>query len=195
MSVESIAIALHHSEAKGTAKLVLVGIANHDGDGGAWPSVATLAHYAGVDARSVQRAIDKLERLGEVRREVQAGGDLRVPDHRRPNRYHFLLRCPHTCDRTRNHRTRHTLESFDSDPVTSVSPGDVSVTPPVTSVSPKPSLNQTTRDDQRKSSVGNRARARRGSTPTTTAPCGHDWIKDHEGRYCVFGCNLEGKTA
>jgi hypothetical protein len=116
MSVESIAIALHHSRAKGTAKLVLIGIANHDGDGGAWPSVATLAHYAGVDARNVQRAIDKLVALGEIRKDVQAGGDIRVPDHRRPNRYRFLLECPHNCDRTRNHRTRH-RELIEPDPI------------------------------------------------------------------------------
>lgn len=102
-----MAIALHHSRAKGTAKLVLLGIANHDGDGGAWPALATLAHYAGVDIRNARRAIERLEQLGEIRRDVQAGGDHRTPDHRRPNRYRFLLECPPNCDRTRNHRTRH----------------------------------------------------------------------------------------
>lgn len=187
MSVESLAIALHHSQAKGSAKLVLIGIANHDGDGGAWPSVATLAHYAGVDARNVQRALDKLVTLGEIRREVQAGGDIRVPDHRRPNRYHFLLRCPHNCDRTRNHKTRHTLSAFAEEGVTPASPGDGSATGGVAPASPKPSSNQTTTDENSKRYVGKRARE--------DAPCGHRWIKDHEGRYCEFGCNLTERTS
>lgn len=158
MSVESIAIALHHSRSKGTAKIVLIGIANHDGDGGAWPSVATLARYAGVDARSVQRALDKLVGLHEIRREVQQGGDERVPDHRRPNRYRFLLACPYNCDRTKQHKTRHhDLLDPEIDGVTPVSPGDASVTGRVTPVSPKPSSNQTTTDDALERRVSNRA--------------------------------------
>jgi hypothetical protein len=160
VSVESLAIALHHSRAKGTAKLVLIGIANHDGDGGAWPSVATLAHYAGVDARNVQRALDRLVTLGEIRRDVQAGGDHRVPDHRRPNRYRFLLECPHTCDRTRNHRTRN-RGMFEPDQdnmrngVAPASPGDESATGGVAPASPKPSSNQTTTDDPLERRVSN----------------------------------------
>lgn len=106
MSVEAIAIALHHSRAKGTAKLVLIGIANHDGDGGAWPSIDTLSIYAGVDVRNVQRAIDQLERLGEVRRLIQGGGTSRTPEWRRPNLYEVRLQCPPDCDRTKNHRTK-----------------------------------------------------------------------------------------
>lgn len=158
MSVESIAIALHHSQAKGTAKIVLIGIANHDGDGGAWPSVATLAHYAGVDARNVQRALDKLVGLGEIRREVQAGGDQRVPDHRRPNRYHFLLRCPHNCDRTRQHKTRHhALVDLEMEGVAQTSPGGDSATGGVAQTSPKPSTKPTTTDDALERRVSNRA--------------------------------------
>ena len=106
MSVESIAIALHHSRAKGSAKLVLIGIANHDGDGGAWPTVATLAKYANCSPSQVQRGVAELERLGEVRRYVQAGGDYRYAEHERPNRYAVLLRCPADCDRSSQHRTR-----------------------------------------------------------------------------------------
>lgn len=109
MSVESLAIVLHHSQAKGTAKLVLIGIANHDGDGGAWPTIDTLARYANVTARNVQKALDTLEALGEVRRIYQAGGDHNIADHRRPNRYKILLQCPSSCDRTKHHRTTHEL--------------------------------------------------------------------------------------
>ena len=105
MSIESMAIALHHSKAKGAAKLVLMGIANHDGDGGAWPSLATLAKYANVqDLRYVRRVIGELITLGEVSREMQAGGTLDTPDWQRPNLYRFLLTCPEDCDRSANHR-------------------------------------------------------------------------------------------
>jgi len=105
MSVESLAIALHHSRSRGTARIVLIGIANHDGDGGAWPSVATLAKYAGVHPRNVQRALEQLEALQEIRREIQRGGMPQMPDPRRPNLYTFRLVCPPDCDRSRQHRT------------------------------------------------------------------------------------------
>lgn len=162
MSVESIAIALHHSRAKGSAKLVLIGIANHDGDGGAWPSIATLANYAGIDARATQRAIAKLVDLGEIRRDVQAGGDSRVPDHRRPNRYVFLLECPHNCDRTRNHRTRHhALVEFGG--VVETTPGVVPTGGGVVETTPKPSLKPTPTRDHRERRVVNREEACEGT--------------------------------
>lgn len=109
MSVEALAIALHHSRAKGSAKLVLIGIANHQGDGGAWPSVYTLGKYAHVDRRNVQRALGELEKLGEIRRVLSQGGDHSTADHLRPNLYRFLLTCPADCDRSSNHRTRRDL--------------------------------------------------------------------------------------
>jgi hypothetical protein len=99
-----MAIALHHSRATGSARLVLIGIANHDGDGGAWPSVATLAKYAAVTPRNVQKAVQLLERLGEIRRHVGAGGTHMTADHMRPNLYQFTLRCPPTCDHSSRHR-------------------------------------------------------------------------------------------
>lgn len=106
MSVESLAIALHHSRAQGTARLVLLGIANHDGDNGAWPSLATLAKYAGgVSERTVRRALRDLEDLGEIRTDHNAGGVAATRPDLRPNLYHVLLRCPADCDRTSAHRT------------------------------------------------------------------------------------------
>lgn len=101
-----MAAVLHHSRAKGTAKLVLVGIANHAGDGGAWPSVETLARYGNVHERNVQRALEKLEQLGEVEVHLQAGGTLfsHKSDWLRPNRYDVTVTCPTGCDRTANHR-------------------------------------------------------------------------------------------
>lgn len=104
MSVEAIATVLHHSRATGTAKVVLIGIANHAGDGGSWPSIATLAKYAGVDERSAQRAVRKLEELGEIRVHAQSGGTRNTQDRYRPNRYDILVSCPSDCDRSMAHR-------------------------------------------------------------------------------------------
>lgn len=140
-----MAIALNHSKSEGTAKLVLLGIANHDGDGGSWPSVARLARYAHTSPRNVQRALSKLEELREIRREMNAGGDRSTPSDRRPNLYHFLLTCPVGCDGSRNHRMRDGQEPLPIDGATSTSPrsrrGDTGVTPGVTPTSPKPSTN------------------------------------------------------
>lgn len=104
MSIETMAMVLHHSRAKGTAKLVLLGIANHDGDGGAWPSIATLATYANVHERNVQRSIDQLVSKGELVVHPNDGGTRDTPDRFRPNRYTVLVRCPSYCDRSAQHR-------------------------------------------------------------------------------------------
>lgn len=104
MSVEHLAVVLHHSRAKGTAKVVLLGIANHEGDGGSWPTHATLAKYANVDVSSVRKAIRQLVSWGELKVYVQEGGDRDCPDELRPNRYEVLITCPAWCDRTPNHR-------------------------------------------------------------------------------------------
>lgn len=104
MSTEALAIALHHSQSRGATKIVLLGIANHDGDGGSWPAVSTLAMYANTTPGSVRDSIRALENMGEVRREIQAGGTARTPDYSRPNLYQFLLTCPPNCDGSKNHR-------------------------------------------------------------------------------------------
>lgn len=112
MSVETLAAVLHHSRARGTVKLVAVGIANHDGDGGAWPTIRTLAKYANVEPRNVQKAIAKLVALGELAVHVQQGGRMDTPDWDRPNRYDVLVGCPPWCDRTTQHRdTREARQS------------------------------------------------------------------------------------
>lgn len=178
MSVESMAIALHHSQAKGVARLVLLGIANHDGDGGAWPSVATLARYAGgADARSVQRALSKLEQLGEIKRVIGGGGSNTTPDHMRPSLYHFRLTCPANCDRSSSHRTRDQLAPFQPEssyphPPAKMHPHPPAKCRPVVETPPEPSYIPST------SSKSSRLSRRAGA-------CGHDLIDD---RHCVFGC-------
>ena len=103
MSIEALALALHHSVAGGTTKLVLLGIANHLGDEGAWPSVETLSKYANASPRQVQRAIQDLVELGEIQVRVQ-GGNARLASQR-TNRYFVNLVCPSDCDGSANHRS------------------------------------------------------------------------------------------
>ncbi len=186
MSVEALSIALHHSKATGAAKLVLIGIANHDGDGGAWPSVATLAKYAGVTSRNVQKAIDKLTELGEIQRFIQSGGDHRVPDHRRPNRYTFMLECPTWCDRSSQHRDRNRpTELALSTGVSAATPGVGSDRGGVSVATPKPSLNHPNPRLKKEPSVSNvRASAR------ATAICG-DPV--NEFGTCLYACSTEFK--
>jgi len=105
MSIEAMAIVLNHSRARGAAKLVLIGIANHlnpDNDG-AWPSQAKLAQYANVSDRAVRDAIDNLVSLGELRYEVAQG---QSANQYKPNRYWLTLTCPPECDGTASHRHR-----------------------------------------------------------------------------------------
>jgi len=71
MSIEAVALVLNKSKATGRAKLVLLGIANHLGDQGAWPAISTLARYANSSERSVKRDIQELIELGELRVELQ----------------------------------------------------------------------------------------------------------------------------
>jgi hypothetical protein len=72
MSIEAMNLVLNHSKASGRAKLVLLGIANHFGDNGAWPSIETLARYANASERSVKRDIQELVELGELVVEVNS---------------------------------------------------------------------------------------------------------------------------
>ena len=104
MTVEHLAIVLHHSRAKGTEKVILLGIANHDGDHGAFPGIPTLAKYANVSESSAREAVRRLEKLGEVA--VHVGAGPLMPNGGRTNRYEIKVACPPECDRTPYHRIR-----------------------------------------------------------------------------------------
>lgn len=95
MSIEIMTAVLKHSKAHGRAKLVLLGIANHQGDEGAWPSIATLATYANASERSVKRDIQELIQLGELIVEVNAAP---VGGQYRTNRYWVLVEQPGVTD-------------------------------------------------------------------------------------------------
>jgi len=88
VSIERVALVLKKSwGVPGTAKLILIGIANHDGDGGAWPSIDTLAAYAEVDRRGVQRHLSTMSEKGILTVHTNRGGTDATPVDRRPNRY------------------------------------------------------------------------------------------------------------
>lgn len=104
MSMAVIGIVLNHSQAVGTARNVLLGIAWHTGKdrlAGAYPSQSTLAHYAGVSARQVRRCINELVDLGELH--VISNGSYRNGSVASTNLYTILLDCPECCDKSMNH--------------------------------------------------------------------------------------------
>lgn len=84
MSIQAIAWVLEHSEATLADRLVLLAIANHADARGwnAWPSIPLIASEARVDDRTVYRAIEALEKRGEIIVERRRG---------RPNRYAVAL--------------------------------------------------------------------------------------------------------
>jgi len=71
MSIESMVTVLNAGNLTPRRKLILLGIANHDGDGGSWPSISTLARYAVCSDRTVQRELQKLTQEGFVTIEMQ----------------------------------------------------------------------------------------------------------------------------
>ena len=64
------------SKSEGRARLVLLAIADQQGEQGAWPSIATLARKANASERSIKRDLAELESLGELIIERQAGEGL-----------------------------------------------------------------------------------------------------------------------
>ena len=66
MSIEIMNAVWQHSKADGRARLVLLAIADHQGELGAWPSLSTLAKMVNASERSVQRDIDYLQNIGEL---------------------------------------------------------------------------------------------------------------------------------
>lgn len=90
MSIESVARALLVPGLTQAERLVLVGIANHDGDGGAWPSIKTLAGYSCVSERAVQMTIASMRDKGWLIVHRNQGGTLHTRSDRRPNWYEIV---------------------------------------------------------------------------------------------------------
>lgn len=71
MSIEVTNAVWKYSKSTGRARLVLLAIADHQGEIGAWPSIATIAKMVNASERSVQRDIKDLEASGELVVEIQ----------------------------------------------------------------------------------------------------------------------------
>lgn len=127
---------LYHAKVGGSAKLILLGIANHEGDGGAYPAVDTLARYANIDRRQTQRILRSLEDKGLLVSTMRFGSS---------TLYRVAVQCPENCDRSTNHRLldRGGVEDTPSDlgGGVDVTPrGGVDVTPGAVYAPPEPSI-------------------------------------------------------
>lgn len=89
MSVDAQTWVWKHSSLTGSARLVLLRIADQANSSGAdsWPGIDTMAEECRVQRRAVQRAIRQAEEAGELLVFEQAGGDSKCPARWRPNRY------------------------------------------------------------------------------------------------------------
>jgi len=88
MSIEVMNAVWNHSKSKGRARVVLLAIADHQGELGAWPSLERLAKRANSSKRSVSRDIQDLVTMGELKvdfRSAPTGGQYRA------NRYWVTL--------------------------------------------------------------------------------------------------------
>lgn len=140
MAVEVIVWVLENSPAVGTEKVVLLGLANHAHKDGrnAWPALSTLARYANVGVRAVQKALRKLEDAGHIKVELNAGGNDSTPSDQRPNRYALVMTSPGELRDTGGVKLR------TSPPVNyGTEPPVLQDAPPLSHSSSKPSFNRT----------------------------------------------------
>ena len=126
----------------GTQKVLLIGIASHAdryGDN-AWPSIETLAKYAHVDARSVQRAITDLVKAGLLFRGVNEGGSRQTASHMRPNLYrlNMVFQAESGAKSVAKTTEKHPPAPASPPDASVTPPPDASVTTPLTPVSPLP---------------------------------------------------------
>lgn len=101
MSFESVSAVLHHSKASPHAKLVLIAIAYHENESGAWMSQATLARMCNMSERTVRRHISELRDLHEIDIIADDGQGF---GSRKSNRYFIILDCPEGCDGSFSHK-------------------------------------------------------------------------------------------
>lgn len=74
VSVRLLAAALDHSTSRGSARLVLICLADRADDWGrCYPGKADLARRAGISRTTVTEALAELERLGELERDHRPG--------------------------------------------------------------------------------------------------------------------------
>jgi len=96
MSVSAMTAAMYHSRSKYATRLVLIAVANFDNPAGSFASLDTLGRLAGgLNRRTVQRSLDELVKLGELKEITRPG---------QTNLYRVEITCPDDCDRTTAHR-------------------------------------------------------------------------------------------
>ena len=103
MSAKAVQLVAHHSQAKATARHVLMIIAFFDGDSGSWPSQQTIAKHTGLETRTIKRMIKYLVEIGELDVIANGGGS---NGGRRSNEYIILIDCPEGCDKSFAHRMK-----------------------------------------------------------------------------------------
>ncbi|MEO1330830.1 MAG: helix-turn-helix domain-containing protein [Pseudomonadota bacterium] len=75
MSIQILARAIAATRSKPSARLVLIALCDAaDGAGRCWPKVSRLRAFTGLSDSSVRRAIQDLEKAGEIRVEERGGG-------------------------------------------------------------------------------------------------------------------------
>ncbi len=85
MSIQAVAWVLEESKSMGSARLVMISLANHaNKDGECWPAQRTIKTEAGLkSAGTIPPAIKRLEKLGEVE-VVERGGPRKSARYRLP---------------------------------------------------------------------------------------------------------------
>jgi hypothetical protein len=91
VSIQAISWVLEHSRAEHTDRLVLIAIANHvDKDGEGWVHVSRVLSEANCCLRTYKSAVQKLEELGELERDVNQARSAHLRAGRRPNHYRIV---------------------------------------------------------------------------------------------------------
>lgn len=196
MSVESLAVVLQHAPFAGRDKLILVGIANHDGDGGAWPAIGTLARYANCSISSAKRSLAVLMDAGAITRHIQDGGTGRTPDWAKPNLYEIHIECPANCDKTRAHRPIDPKAGPESmlwiNPRSTLNPGPVDEPRPRSGDEPPPGSGDEPRTIKQPSTNLNTGVGFESTSPAAKTKC---WacgqLHPGKGSYCT-GCSSRG---
>jgi len=94
LSIKVMSWVWDNAPVEGTELLTLLVIADHAAEDGtdSWPGVPTIARKTRRSERRVQEAIKALAAKGLIDVEVNAGGNAKTPDQRRPNRYAVKMR-------------------------------------------------------------------------------------------------------
>lgn len=117
------------SRSTGRARLVLLAIADHQGEIGAWPSIKTLARMVNASERSVQRDITELQELGELEVHVQEAPSR---GQYKSNLYWVIL--PSVADNAARYEEENSGVTDLTPGVTKMQPGVTESTPGVTAV-------------------------------------------------------------